>query len=213
MTSHLAPSASRRAPDRRPWAAWAGGLALAAVLPLVPAPGAAQAPAQPAASRAPAPPPPLSLAPPPAPGRAAQRAVPAPAPVVPIKPASPSPDSLRRAAAAPFPAPPANAVALCADGTYLVAPAAPDGCTAHGGLRIRMLPAAPPAPPGAVRVTTGPAALRAATPPAGATMRCKDGTFLAGAPSDAACTGHGGLAAALPAPRQAPAGPARVRRP
>ncbi len=52
-----------------------------------------------------------------------------------------------------------------------------------------------------------------AAPPAGATMRCKDGTYLGGAPSDAACAGHGGLAAALPAPRQAPAGPARVRRP
>jgi hypothetical protein len=52
-----------------------------------------------------------------------------------------------------------------------------------------------------------------AAPPAGATMRCKDGTYQGGVPSDAACAIHGGLAAALIAPRQAPAAPAQVRRP
>jgi hypothetical protein len=52
-----------------------------------------------------------------------------------------------------------------------------------------------------------------ATPPVGATMRCKDGTYLGGAPSDAACAGHGGLAAAIAAPRTAPPPPTRPRRP
>jgi hypothetical protein len=52
-----------------------------------------------------------------------------------------------------------------------------------------------------------------AAPPVGSTMRCKDGTYLGGVPSEGACTGHGGLAAALLTPRTPPPPPSRPRRP
>lgn len=47
--------------------------------------------------------------------------------------------------------------------------------------------------------------------PAGATGRCKDGTFLTVAPSEAACAAKGGLAVRVPVARSAP--PAPPRRP
>ena len=75
--------------------------------------------------------------------------------------------------------------------------------------------AAPPAP---VARVTAQAAMQAApapaaAPPAGATMRCKDGTFLSGAPDASRCDANGGLAAILPAARPAPPPPPRQRRP
>jgi len=44
-----------------------------------------------------------------------------------------------------------------------------------------------------------------AAPPAGTTMRCKDGSYLSGAPSADRCSGNGGVAAVFPAPRTLPA--------
>ncbi len=52
-----------------------------------------------------------------------------------------------------------------------------------------------------------------ATPPAGATMQCKDGTYLFGAPAPGRCDANGGLGGILPAARTAPPPPARQRRP
>lgn len=46
-------------------------------------------------------------------------------------------------------------------------------------------------------------------PPAGATGRCKDGTFLTVAPSEEACLGRGGLAMRAPRVRTAPVAPVR----
>ncbi|CAN5864153.1 hypothetical protein BH11GEM1_BH11GEM1_20500 [soil metagenome] len=51
----------------------------------------------------------------------------------------------------------------------------------------------------------------AAAPPAGATMRCKDGTFLTGAPSEQRCDGNGGVSVTFPAAAPTPQPP--VRRP
>ena len=48
-----------------------------------------------------------------------------------------------------------------------------------------------------------------AAPPAGATMRCKDGTFLTGAASEQRCAGNGGLSVTFPAPPKTPQPPAR----
>lgn len=48
------------------------------------------------------------------------------------------------------------------------------------------------------------------TPPAGATMRCKDGTWLFGAPSAARCDRNGGLATILPVRAAPPPPPPRA---
>lgn len=222
MTRLLPPSATRQSGSRCPCAPVAG-LALAFALTLVARPAAAQAPASPA----PPPPPVAALAPalrqpqiaPPPPRPAASRlqaATPAPIPVLPAPRAGLPQDSARPAAPAVTTIP-ANAVAQCGDGTFILAPATAAGCAPHRGVRVILPPSRTPPPP-VTRVTAAPVPLRAATPAqaapaAGATMRCKDGTYLGGAPSETACGGHGGLAAALVAPRAAPAGPARVRRP
>jgi hypothetical protein len=49
--------------------------------------------------------------------------------------------------------------------------------------------------------------------PAGATMHCKDGTYLFGTPAEGRCDGNGGTAAVLAQPRTAPPPPPQVRRP
>jgi hypothetical protein len=82
-----------------------------------------------------------------------------------------------------------------------------------------------PAPLPVTRISPDPAAvapsLRAAetapivvpqiqTPPAGATMRCKDGTWLFGAPSAARCDRNGGLATILPVRAAPPPAPPRA---
>ena len=48
-----------------------------------------------------------------------------------------------------------------------------------------------------------------ASPPSGATMRCKDGTFLTGSPSEERCEANGGLTVIFPALPPAPQPPAR----
>lgn len=54
------------------------------------------------------------------------------------------------------------------------------------------------------------APLQSQTPPAGATMRCKDGTWLSGAPSAARCDRNGGLATILPVRAAPPPPPPRT---
>ena len=130
----------------------------------------------------------------------------------PVAPASPPPTAPAPAAAAPVTAPPANAVALCNDQSFILAPALPSACATRGGLKL-VLPTYRPAPPSAA--APPPAAVRAPTParddtpPAGATMRCKDGTWLSGEPAPARCAGNGGLATILPVRAAPPPPPPR----
>lgn len=184
--------------------------------------GASRAVAQ-APATAPPPPPPQTAAPAPvlrpptappppaaAPAGAANRTATA-APVLPPGPASAlPPDSVRPAPAVAPAAPPANAVAQCRDGTFVVAPSDPSACAAHRGLLVRMPEVRTPVPPPA-RAAAPVAAARAATPevapPAGATMRCKDGTYLTGAPAAGRCDSYGGLAVVLPPARETPPPP------
>ncbi len=201
--------------------ATAGSFALALVLAGSAAPAGAQQPPQappppqPAVSQKPAPilPPSAPLPPAPAAGAAAARTVVSPTAVVPAARRAPAavgiPVDSIRPKAEPVSVPPANAVALCRDGTYLVPPATVAGCTSHGGLQVAMTQRAAPPAPGS-RVAAVPVAARAPMnepPPAGATMRCKDGTYLSGAPNASACATHNGLAVVLPAPRPAPPAP------
>lgn len=222
MTNLVPASDTRRVPPPRRGAAHAGALALGLALLFASRPAAAQAPttptppAQPVASAPPLLPPPAVAAPPPAPVAVSRQSV-RPSPVLPAARVGLPPDSVRPVTAATVAAVPANAVARCGDGTYLLSGSAANGCAAHGGIRVILPREGTPPPPAATRIISTPAATRAAaasaTPPAGATMRCRDGTFLSGAPSDAACAGHSGLAAALMPPRPAPVAPAKVRRP
>jgi hypothetical protein len=233
MTSlHLPDTISARVPRRPSVGARVSGLALAFGLVAPAAPALAQVPANPPppprpAVQAPAQvPPPLSATPPRAGGPALRTAaVPAPAAAKPAPhpaPAQPgvSLDSIRRKpSTASLTAPPANAVALCKDGTYIVSPGAASACASHRGLQA-VLPrrTAPPAPSAAAAAVTAPAAVRSVAPaptapPAGATMGCKDGTFLGGTPNASACAGHRGLAVVLPAPRTPPPPPAHVTSP
>jgi hypothetical protein len=136
------------------------------------------------------------------------RAQDAPPPQLP--PASPPPTA-PRPAPQPVP-PPADAVALCNDASFVVAPATPSACGSRGGLKL-VLPtyrAQVPADVAPGRVPT-PAALQAppgpSTPPADATMRCKDGTWFSGTPDAAQCASNGGLAVILP-PSNPPVPPA-----
>lgn len=211
------------------WAAAAAlGVAFAAPVAAQQTPARDPAPAAPQAAPAPALVRPQAAPPPPAPGApAANRATQAAA-AAPVQPASRAsalpPDSVRPAtSAAPAAAaaqPPANAVARCADGSYV---AAADACGSRGGLLVllpasgsraapqRPVPTAAGARPAAAAAQ--PAAVATAAPPPGATMRCKDGTYLTGEADANRCASNGGLAAILPAPRVDPAGPPQPRRP
>jgi hypothetical protein len=143
-------------------------------------------PSQPSAPSAPPPPqqvvvpslvPPKKapLPPPPAPAFAAQRAV-VPAAVNSMKRVGVLPDSVRPAAATK--------------------------------LAVRPM-AAPPAPPApqttAARIAAAERSVAPAnTAPIGATMRCRDGTYLTGAASAGRCANNGGVAAIYPAQPSAP---------
>ena len=127
---------------------------------------------------------------------------PAPRPVVTPPPAP--------AAAIVALTPPDSAVALCMDGTWIKEPRTVADCTARGGLRVAMPPKAEPipAPVAASAASRNIIAAQRATLnagiPAGATMQCKDGTFLFGAPAESRCAQNGGVAAILPTNPPAP---------
>jgi len=177
------------------------------------APASAPPPPKPAVVQAPprvAPPPVAS--PPPA-GRRAAPVTAVRQPAATTLRTAPAPvglplDSIRPKAAVSS-APPANAVALCKDGTYIVAPADASACGNHRGLQVAMPQRAAP-PPAVSHVAAPAAAVRAnpaataTTPPAGATMRCKDGTWLNGTRAAGACAGHAGLAMTVPLRGPAP---------
>lgn len=126
-----------------------------------------------------------------------------------LPPASPAPTA-PAAVVAPV-GPPANAVAICQDQSVIVAPAAPSACATRGGLKVtlpayRAVPAPESVRPAAKGPTQATPALVGATPPAGATMRCRDGSWLSGAPAPGRCDANGGTAAILPvAPPPPPA--------
>ncbi|HUK21789.1 MAG TPA: hypothetical protein VLV45_09550 [Gemmatimonadales bacterium] len=174
-------------------------------------------PAAPAASV----PPPVAVSPAKTGGAAPARSQSkAPATYNPVRPqASPnavSPDSVRPAAPAPAKAPPSNAVAQCVDGSYVVAPNDPRSCASHRGIRVVLPHTTAPshATSSLARAagTTKAATPANATPPAGSTMRCKDGTYLSGPPTAGRCDANGGLAAVLHANgRPVPAPPPHAR--
>lgn len=128
----------------------------------------------------------------------------------PAAPASPPPAAPAPAAAST--APPPNAVALCNDQSFVLAPALPAACASRGGIKL-VLPTFRPTPPTATApqpaAVRAPEPLRDDTPPAGATMRCKDGTWLTGEPAAARCAGNGGLATILPVRAAPPPPPPR----
>ena len=133
-------------------------------------------------------------------------------------PASPPPPLVVTPAQAPLLRPPsaappaavAPAAAQCRDGAFVVAPAEAGTCGVHGGILVILPQSRTPRPPVAARMPlSAPAAARATAPseapaPVGATMRCKDGTYLTGAPAAGRCDAYGGLAAVLPVPRTPP---------
>ena len=143
-----------------------------------------------------------------APSAARAQGAPAPRPVI-----TPPPPSAEAVAA---PTPPDSAVALCMDGTWIKEPRTVADCTARGGLRVAMPPrlAPPPAPVAASAASRNIIAAQSATLnagiPTGATMHCKDGTYLFGAPAESRCASNGGVAAILPV---APPPPPPPRRP
>lgn len=127
-----------------------------------------------------------------------------------LPPASPAPTA---PAIVPAPAPPAaNAVAICNDRSVIVAPATPAACATRGGVKAT-LPAYRPGPaPEAVRpAPKGPTAatpsLVGETPPVGATMRCRDGTWMTGPASSGRCDANGGTAVILPVAPVTPPAP------
>jgi len=181
--------------------------AVAQAPPASPPPPLPATTASPVVLRPPTAPPPSTVAPSRAPA-ATQAAT-----FAPVRAAAPAsalpPDSVRPAAAASPAEPPANAVAQCTDGAFVVAPADAGACATHGGVLVLLPQRAEPRRPVAARVpVSAPAAARAAAlAPDGATMRCKDGTYLTGAPSEGRCDAYGGVAALLAAPRTAPPPP------
>ena len=126
---------------------------------------------------------------------------------------SPSPAPPPPTVAIHAPVPPANAVALCNDDTFVVAPAPATDCSlaSRGGVKLmmpamRVTPVRAVAPAAESRVEESATASNAA-PPAGSTMRCKDGTYLSGPPSAVRCDANGGTAVIFTAPAVAPAPP------
>ena len=103
---------------------------------------------------------------------------------------------------------PAGATAKCNDGSYSTSTTAKGMCSGHGGVAEKIAPKPKPAAkPAAAKPAAKPAAA-ASAPPAGATAKCKDGTYSTAKSTQGACSKHGGVAEALtaaPAPAAAPA--------
>jgi hypothetical protein len=125
---------------------------------------------------------------------------PRPAPLIPASQRTPTPPISLKAA----PAGGASVASHRPDSTRGVAPAmsvAPAAPAARVAAppRTRPVAAASTISMNVIPATQG--------PPAGATMRCKDGTYLTGAPSAARCVGNGGVAMTYPAQAASPPAP------
>ena len=104
-------------------------------------------------------------------------------------------------AALPAAADDAPAAPLCKDGTTSTV-VGKGACSHHGGVKKGAAPAAaaatPAAPAAAAPAAAAPAAAAAtataAAPVAGATAKCKDGTFSKSKTHSGACSKHGGVA-------------------
>ena len=95
---------------------------------------------------------------------------------------------------------PAGATGKCKDGSYTTVKTKSSACTKHGGLAQWT---------GATPATAHPASAAAPTPaqpstaPAGATAKCKDGTYTTVKTKSDACMKHGGVAKWMGAPAPA----------
>ena len=98
---------------------------------------------------------------------------------------------------------PAGATAKCNDGTYSTSTTAKGMCSGHGGVAEKIAPKAKAA---AKKPAAAKPAAATGAPPAGATAKCKDGTYSTAKSTQGACSKHGGVAEALTAaPAAAPA--------
>lgn len=136
-------------------------------------------------------------------------------PTAPAPHVSPSPPPVAQTVIVPASAlpPTDSAVALCNNGTFVKEPGTVADCASRGGLRVAMpprvkAPTLAPAPALAPSFSLRPAIADQA-PPVGATMRCKDGTYLSGTASANRCANNGGLAAILPPLPPVPPTPAK----
>jgi hypothetical protein len=134
-------------------------------------------------------------------------------PTAPAPHVSPSPPPVAQTVLVPASAlpPTDSAVALCNNGTFVKEPGTVADCASRGGLRVAMPPRvkAPALAPALAPSFSLRPAIADQAPPAGATMRCKDGTYLSGTASANRCANNGGLAAILPPPPPVPPTPAK----
>ena len=144
--------------------------------------------------------------------RASAQATSAPS-TTPIPHVSPSPPPPKTIIPTSALLPTDSSVALCKNGTWIYNPGTAAECAQRGGLLVAM-----PKRTATLQVMAAAAVVSASViaparvalaPPATATMQCKDGTFLYGAPSADRCTNNGGLAAIFTHPTPAPARPSR----